>query len=86
MVQALVALQNSGQLSCVVSQNVDGLHTRSGIRRDLLAELHGSCFVEKCGRCGTEAVRDFELDTVGFKHTGRRCSCGGALRDQVLDW
>lgn len=84
--QALVALQTSRQLTCVVSQNVDGLHTRSGIRRDLLAELHGSCFVEKCGRCAAEAVRDFELDTVGFKRTGRRCSCGGAFRDQVLDW
>lgn len=23
---------------------------------------------------------------VGFKRTGRRCDCGGALRDQCLDW
>lgn len=23
---------------------------------------------------------------VGFKRTGRKCECGGGLRDQVLDW
>jgi len=84
--QALVALQATGQLTCVISQNVDGLHSRSGIERERLAELHGSCFVEKCGRCGREFIRDFEMNTVGFKRTGRKCDCGGALRDQVLDW
>lgn len=64
--QFLVALQRAGKLTCVISQNVDGLHTRSGIERERLAELHGSCFVEKCSRsrCGREYVRDFELDTV----------------------
>lgn len=64
-VQFLVALQQAGKLTCVISQNVDGLHTRSGITRDRLAELHGSCFVETCGRCRREYVREFELDTVG---------------------
>ncbi len=63
--QLLVALQQAGKLTCVISQNVDGLHSRSGIERGKLAELHGSCFVEKCGRCQREYVRDFELDTVG---------------------
>lgn len=62
--QFLVALQQAGKLTCVISQNVDGLHTRSGITRDRLAELHGSCFVENCGRCRREYVREFELDTV----------------------
>ena len=43
MLQALVALQQTGKLTCVISQNVDGLHTRSGIDREKLAELHGRC-------------------------------------------
>lgn len=64
--QALVALQATGQLTCVISQNVDGLHSRSGIERERLAELHGSCFVEKCGRCGREFIRDFEMNTVRY--------------------
>ena len=49
--------------------------------------------------CSHEYVRDFEMKTVGFKCTGRKCTqpklssasssqliCGGRLRDQVLDW
>ena len=42
---------------------------------------------ERCERCGTEFVRDFELCSVGFKPTGRKCvHCKGALRDHCLDW
>ena len=39
--------------------------------------------------CAHEYIRDFEVTTVGFKCTGRKCTqpnCSGRLRDQVLDW
>ena len=85
--QALLALQRSGKLKYLVSQNVDSLHLRSGFPREQLAELHGNCFAERCDACGKEYVRDFELCSVGFKSTGRRCTaCKGALRDHCLDW
>jgi NAD-dependent SIR2 family protein deacetylase len=71
---ALVKLHTEGYLSLVVSQNVDGLHLRSGLPRDALAELHGDCFAERCSECGGEFVRDFEMPSVGFKATGRRCA------------
>ena len=59
----------------------------SGVPRERLAELHGNVFAERCRACGREFVRDFEMETVGFKRTGRRCDgCGGALHDHVLDW
>ena len=48
----------------MVSQNVDGLHLRSGVPRDKLAELHGNCFAERCPSCKKEYVRDFEIETV----------------------
>lgn len=87
--QVLAALMLTGKLDYLVSQNVDGLHLRSGIPRACLAELHGNCFAERCHACGTEYVRDFEVETVGFKRTGRKCSqpgCSASLRDQILDW
>lgn len=87
--QALLALMEGGKLTYLVSQNVDGLHLRSGVPRARIAELHGNCFAERCARCETEYIRDFEIETVGFKRTGRRCSqpgCGGALVDHILDW
>ncbi|KAL6199734.1 hypothetical protein ACLB2K_029517 [Fragaria x ananassa] len=86
---ALVALERAGILKFVISQNVDGLHLRSGIPRNKLAELHGNSFMEVCPSCGIEYTRDFEVETIGLKETSRRCSderCGARLKDTVLDW
>lgn len=44
---ALAHLVKAGAVARVVSQNVDGIHLRSGIPREKLSELHGNCFVEK---------------------------------------
>jgi len=87
--QILRALVEAGYVRCVVSCNVDCLHLKGGLAREKLCELHGNVFAERCERCGSEYVRDFEMKTVGFKLTGRSCvvkGCGGRLRDQVLDW
>ncbi|KAJ9182523.1 hypothetical protein P3X46_006509 [Hevea brasiliensis] len=86
---ALVELEKAGILKFVISQNVDGLHLRSGIPREKLAELHGNSFMEACPSCGSEYLRDFEVETIGLKETSRRCTnvkCGTKLRDTVLDW
>nr|XP_029121917.1 NAD-dependent protein deacetylase SRT1 isoform X6 [Elaeis guineensis] len=86
---ALVELERAGILKFVISQNVDSLHLRSGIPREKLAELHGNCFRELCPSCGTEYLRDFEVETIGMKETSRRCAdtkCGAKLKDTVLDW
>ncbi|XP_028781735.1 NAD-dependent protein deacetylase SRT1-like isoform X2 [Neltuma alba] len=86
---ALIALEKAGILKFVISQNVDGLHLRSGIPREKLAELHGNSFMETCPSCGAEYFRDFEVETIGLKETSRRCSdaeCGARLKDTVLDW
>eukprot|EP01018_Ginkgo_biloba_P023113 Gb_02893 [translate_table: standard] len=86
---ALAELEKAGILKFIISQNIDGLHLRSGIPREKLAELHGNSFREICSSCGKEYVRDFEVETIGLKETGRRCSdqnCGGKLKDTVLDW
>ncbi len=49
---ALVALVQAGVVKFIVSQNVDGLHLKSGLHRDKLSELHGNMFMEKCEKCG----------------------------------
>ena len=86
---ALVGLVASGVVKLVISQNVDGLHLRSGIPRNKLAELHGNLFLETCEICGWEYLRDFDVGGISFQTTGRHCTrsgCGGALRDTLLDW
>ncbi|XP_037680123.1 NAD-dependent protein deacetylase sirtuin-6 isoform X3 [Choloepus didactylus] len=92
---ALVQLERVGLLRFLVSQNVDGLHMRSGFPRDKLAELHGNMFIEECVKCKTQYVRDTVVGSMGLRATGRLCTvtkarglraCRGELRDTILDW
>ncbi|GLC36450.1 hypothetical protein PLESTB_000149400 [Pleodorina starrii] len=86
---AIAALVAAGKVPYVCSQNVDSLHLWSGVPRTQLAELHGNCFAERCTQCRTEYNRDFQMETVDFKPSGRRCcqpGCGGPLVDNILDW
>ena len=87
--RALTELASQDIVKYVVTQNVDGLHRRSGLPRSKHAVLHGCVFTEKCERCGEEYFRDFDLGGVSFQKTGRQCTkkdCGGDLRDTILDW
>eukprot|EP00300_Choanocystis_sp_HF-7_P031386 c40699_g1_i1.p1 GENE.c40699_g1_i1~~c40699_g1_i1.p1 ORF type:complete len:334 (-),score=64.47 c40699_g1_i1:36-980(-) len=63
---ALVTLQDADKLEMVVSQNVDGLHRRAGIRGDRIAELHGNCYLEvcwnrDCEKAGRQYLRTFDV-------------------------
>ena len=74
---AIVQLQELGKLRFLISQNVDNLHLRSGIRPDLLAELHGNVTKLRCNRCEAQVDRSAGLNT---------CSCGGKLTSSVVNF
>ena len=74
---AIVELQKLAKLSFLISQNVDNLHLRSGIRPDLLAELHGNVTKLRCTRCEVEVDKPAGLV---------RCSCGGKLVSSVVNF
>src|SRR5215203_5042451 len=48
---SLVELQRLGTLQFLITQNTDNLHRRSGIRPELLAELHGNGQLVRCLGC-----------------------------------
>ena len=48
---SLVELQRLGKLQFLITQNTDNLHRRSGIRPELLAELHGNGQLVRCLGC-----------------------------------
>ena len=82
---ALAELHRRGHIAAVVSQNIDGLHLRSGVPAAALCELHGNVFRERCAACGAEPLRGFDVTARSAYHrhgTGRACGCGAPLADR----
>jgi NAD-dependent SIR2 family protein deacetylase len=75
--RAIVELQNLGKLKLLITQNVDNLHLRSGIRPELLAELHGNVTRLRCQKCQTQVAKSLGIET---------CSCGGKLVSSVINF
>lgn len=74
---AIMELQRLGKLKFLISQNVDNLHLKSGIKQELLAELHGNITKLRCINCGNLINRTEAL---------KSCSCGGELVKSVVDF
>jgi len=75
---AIYELQELGKLAFLISQNVDNLHLKSGIRPELLAELHGNLTRVRCTEC------EFKMDRVEGE---RECPlCGGKLVSTVVNF
>lgn len=75
---AIVELQKLGKLAFLIAQNIDNLHLKSGIRPDLLAELHGNVTKLRCSRC------ELELDrSSGWAICP---SCSGKLVSSVVNF
>jgi NAD-dependent SIR2 family protein deacetylase len=75
--RAIVELQDLGKLKFLISQNVDNLHLRSGIRPELLAELHGNVSKLRCKRCQNQVDKSLGIDI---------CKCGGSLVSSVVNF
>ena len=56
---AMVELMNRGHLKGVISQNIDGLHRKSGIDPSKMSEVHGNTNLELCLKCGREHMSDY---------------------------
>ncbi len=75
---AIVELQNLGKLAFLISQNVDNLHLKSGIKPELLAELHGNITKVCCVEC------EFKMDR--FEDQKECPLCGGKLVSSVVNF
>ncbi|KAK3252804.1 hypothetical protein CYMTET_37920, partial [Cymbomonas tetramitiformis] len=54
---AVTELHAHNQVQFVVSESADGLHRRSGLPAEALAELNGNLFLEYCEGCNTSVLR-----------------------------
>lgn len=65
--QVLVELQNMTLLKYLITQNTDNLHRRSGIKPELLSELHGNGTLLVCLSCDRKITyEDAKWDKMKF--------------------
>jgi NAD-dependent deacetylase len=72
---ALAALETSGRLVAVVTQNTDGLHQDSGSRT--VIEVHGSSRTVQCLDCGNREPRGDVQARLEVQMPPRCGTCGG---------
>jgi NAD-dependent deacetylase len=75
---ALAKLEQMGIIKCTITQNVDGLHEKAGSKR--VIHYHGTVERLRCIWCGSR----FELDQVSLVDIPPLCSCGKALKYDVV--
>ncbi len=94
---ALVELQESGKLRFLITQNTDNLHRLSGIRPELLAELHGNGQLMRCLACDRLHTREevgWDANRWGpgyrtqtpFEGQPGCPACGGRLISSVVNF
>lgn len=74
----LTELEQSGKLKAIITQNIDGLHQKSGSKNVL--ELHGSILRNYCMDCHAF----YEASDVFTSKEVPKCSCGGMIKPDVV--
>lgn len=84
--KALTRMAGTGQLKCLVTQNVDGLHQAAGFPEDRLIEIHGNSTYASCLDCGARAELADHRTSVEEGRSPRCPSCGGLLKAAVVSF
>lgn len=74
----LAELEQTGKLTAVITQNIDGLHQAAGSKNVL--ELHGSIHRNRCLKCAKFFSPEHIRDSRGIP----RCDCGGVIKPDVV--
>ena len=74
----LYELEKKGKLKAIITQNIDGLHTKAGNKN--VYELHGTIYENYCTKCGKEYNAEYVFNNEGIP----KCTCGGIIKPKVV--
>ena len=74
----LAEMEQKGLLTAVITQNIDGLHQKSGSKN--VYELHGSVHRNYCMKCRKSYDAEFMLNSTNIP----KCTCGGIIKPDVV--
>ncbi len=83
---ALADLARAGRLELLVTQNVDGLHERSGFPADRLVNIHGTDSAVACMACDRRVGRAVAQQQWEAGVAVPCCECGGPWKPATISF
>lgn len=83
---AVVRLERAGKVLMVVTQNVDGLHSKAGTESSRLVEIHGTNSEVECQSCLERSDPDPHHARFRETRIPPRCHCGGFLKAATISF
>ena len=83
---AIVDLERAGKIEMVITQNIDGLHTRAGTSAEKLVEIHGTNGAIECMSCHELTDPDAHMKTFAETRVAPDCGCGGYLKPATISF
>jgi NAD-dependent deacetylase len=84
--RAIAHLVKQGKVTGVITQNIDGLHQRSGVPEEKVIELHGNSTYAICLSC----ERRYELEPIlaafRIEEQPPECGCGGLIKTATISF
>ncbi len=84
---ALVALEQRGKLTGIITQNTDGLHQIAGSRPDRVVEMHGTMRHVRCLSCSYYVPMEVIAERLHAGEPDPDCpDCGGILKSATISF
>jgi NAD-dependent deacetylase len=84
--RAIAHLVKQGKVTGIITQNIDGLHQRSGVPEEKVIELHGNSTYAVCLSC----ERRYELEPIlaAFRIDEKppECECDGLIKTATISF
>ncbi|MEJ2135189.1 MAG: Sir2 family NAD-dependent protein deacetylase [Desulfofustis sp.] len=84
--QFFVDLHRKGNLRGVITQNIDGLHEKSGLPAEKIVNLHGTTLEIVCLGCGAIDAAGPLMDRLDPERPPLCPSCGGLLKPNTISF
>ena len=84
---AIAELHHLGKLDCVITQNIDSLHQKSGVPEEKVIELHGTLKWVNCLECGRRYPREQIQARLDSGIRVPRCDgCSGIMKPATISF
>jgi len=84
---AIAELERRGKLHALITQNIDGLHQKSGNSPERVIEVHGTVLRVVCMACGWKGPMHETLERLLGGEDDPPCTlCGGILKSDTISF